>query len=390
MVENRAEIESLFKKMLKETEENIPNDTIYQEDMKDVGILKVQWKICGILGYQIFETEKVSYKFGEKLEEPDVSLVIRDSEIAIQLLKGELFEFDYGPAYAGNFRINKTISWKVVETEKGKKRVRINKPFVTARFNKEKDYHPFILSKIPIFRKLVTQRISEDDFGAFVPINKSLGTYESQIIPLKVFKHFIDKASNIVKLTNCPCRTYHECQDHNRDLGCMYMGNDTLKLLLTKDRGSVITKEEALEHVKLAINDGLIPLLGRAMDEAEGFGVPDTGHFLSMCFCCPCCCIDGTIVQNASKGLTSIFHRMDGITVEVDQDLCVGCEDCLEVCVFKGMEMINGKAVVNQDYCLGCGRCESTCPNEAISITIKDLSYVDELIKKLESHVEVG
>ena len=246
------------------------------------------------------------------------------------------------------------------------------------------------MSKIPIFRKLVTQRISENDFGAFIPINKALGTYENQVIPLKVFKHFIDKASNIVKMTDCPCRTHHECKNHNRDLGCMHMGNDTLNFPAPHFRSNAISKEEALEHVRLCIEDGLIPLLGRAMDEAEGFGVPDTGHFLSMCFCCPCCCIDGTIVQEASKGLTTMFKRMEGITVKVDEDLCVGCEECLEVCVFNGMEMIDNKAVVNQSNCLGCGSCETTCPNDAISITITDLSYVDKLIKDLEAHVEVS
>jgi len=54
------------------------------------------------------------------------------------------------------------------------------------------------------------------------------------------------------------------------------------------------------------------------------------------------------------------------------------------------MEMIDGKAVVNQETCLGCGRCETTCPNDAITITITDLSYVDKLIKKLEAHAEVS
>jgi len=389
MVENKAEIESLFKKMMKNFEESPLEDKMYQEDFKDIGVFKVQWKICGILGYQIYEKDKISYKFGEKLEEPDVSLTIRDSDIAIRFLKGELFEFDYGPAYGGNFKINETIGWKVVETEKGKKRARINKPFVTARFNREKNYHPFILSKLPIFRYLVTQRLNEEDFGAYVPINQSLGTYENQVIPYKVFKHFIDKASNIVMLKDCPCRTYNDCQDYDKSLGCVYMGDDTVKLLLTEDRGSVVTKEEALERVRLAIDNGLIPLLGRAMDEAEGFGVPDTGHFLSMCFCCPCCCVDGKIVRYASKSL-NMFTRMEGITVKVDEDLCVGCGECLEVCVFMGMEMIDEKARVNQDNCLGCGRCESTCPNEAISIEIKDLSSVDELIKKLEAHVDVS
>jgi len=194
MRENKPEVESLFKKMLKETGENAPKDAIYLEDIKTTGILKVQWKICGILGYQIFEQEKVSYKFGEKLEKPDISLVIRDSKIAIPFLKGELFDFDYGPAYGGNFKINQTIGRKEIEKGTGKKNARINKPFLTARFNKEKEFHPYVLSKIPIFRKLVTQRTSENDFGAFIPINKALGTYENQVIPFKIFKHFIDKA----------------------------------------------------------------------------------------------------------------------------------------------------------------------------------------------------
>jgi len=390
MGDSKAEIESLFKKMLIETEENAPKDALYQEDIKTTGTLKVQWKICGILGYQIFEQDKVSYKFGEKLEKPDISLVIRDSEIVIPFLKGEIFDFDYGPAYSGNFKINQTIGRKEVEIGTGKKNAKINKPFLTARFNKEKEYHPFVLSKIPIFRKLVSQRISEDDFGAFIPINKALGTYESQVIPFKVIKHFIDKASNIVMMNDCPCRTYHGCKDHNRDLGCMHLGNDTLNFPKPHYRSNVVSKEEALEHVRLCIEDGLIPLIGRAMDEADGFGVEDTGHFLSMCFCCPCCCIDGTIAQKASKSLITLFKRMEGITVKVDEDLCVGCEACLEVCVFNGMEMIDGKAVVNQETCLGCGRCETTCPNDAITITITDLSYVDKLIKKLEAHAEVS
>jgi len=41
MVDNKVEIESLFKKMLKETEENAPKDALYQEDIKTTGTLKV-------------------------------------------------------------------------------------------------------------------------------------------------------------------------------------------------------------------------------------------------------------------------------------------------------------------------------------------------------------
>ena len=166
------------------------------------------------------------------------------------------------------------------------------------------------------------------------------------------------------------------------------MGDDTLSILISEDKGHIATKEEALERVKLAIENGLLPLLGRAMDEAVGFGVEDTGRFLSMCFCCPCCCTNVRNVKYATS-ILNFFRRIEGVTVKVDEDLCVGCGKCLKVCVFDAMELIEEKARVNLEQCMGCGRCESACPNDAIAIFINDPSCFDELIKKLESHVDV-
>ena len=389
MVEKKEEIEALFKQMMVGFENAPQKDKIYQVDVKDFGVLKVQWKICGYIGYQIFDKDKISFKYGETIDEPDVTIVIRDKNIAVEFLKGGSFKISFAPGHKDSLKVYKIMDWKIIETDLGKKRSSITKLFLTAHMNPEKEYHPFILSKFPMFRGIVKTLVGDEDYGVFIPINQSLGTYESQIISVKVFKHFIDKASNIVMLNDCGCRRVNDCQDHDISLGCMYMGDDTLNLLITEDKGRVATKEEAIERVKLAVENGLIPLLGRAMDEADMFGVKDTGHFLSMCFCCPCCCIDGKIITHGSIGL-NFAHRMGGVTVKVDEDLCVGCEECLEVCVFRGMEMIDGIAKVNQERCLGCGRCESTCPNDAISIEIDDISRVDELIKILESHVEVS
>jgi ferredoxin len=53
------------------------------------------------------------------------------------------------------------------------------------------------------------------------------------------------------------------------------------------------------------------------------------------------------------------------------------------------MEMVGDKAVIDQDSCLGCGRCEEACDYDAINITIDDDSRVHQLIKKLESVVDV-
>ena len=82
---------------------------------------------------------------------------------------------------------------------------------------------------------------------------------------------------------------------------------------------------------------------------------------------------------------------MEGVSVTVNEDLCTGCELCLEVCIYGGMEVIDGVAVIDregEDRCRGCGRCERACPTEAITITIEE-DGVARMIARIESHVDV-
>ena len=58
--------------------------------------------------------------------------------------------------------------------------------------------------------------------------------------------------------------------------------------------------------------------------------------------------------------------------------------------MFKGIEVLEGKANIDPEYCLACRRCVSICPEAAISISIEDPSYIDGLIAKFESLIDVG
>jgi len=385
------EIEILFRKMMEDLDGFIEGDEVYQEDMKDFdGEISLQWDICGIIGYQIFSKDNYSYKFGEKIDDPGVTLELSDMDLASKFFRCEPFEFTYAAGAGGKFEILHTIGWEVDDTGKKSKRKKITKPFVTAQVDVTKGFHPFMFSKLPMFREWVKKKFDNvKEYGAYLPINQSLGTFENQVLSMKVFKHFIDKACNIV-VRDCPCRDHLECKDHDHSLGCMMMGKATLEMAMPPDdRAHIATKEEALEHVRRSIENGLIPILGTSVMEAEASNVKDLGHFMSVCFCCSCCCINGRVMSKSSVDVINLFNRMEGLTVKVDPDICVGCGDCLEICVFKGMEMIDEKARVNQKRCLGCGRCENACPSEAISITITDPTYVNKLIKKLEAHVDV-
>lgn len=399
-MEKKAEIEILFKKMMKDFEETSQNDEIYRTDIQDTGVLKVQWDLCGIFGFQILELDNYSYEFGAKLDDPDFTFVMKDPDLTIKFLKGETFD-EFAHVRRNNYNGKYVFKYtkgqhEVKETNTGMGIFggKIRKRLLTVLFDKEKNYHPFILSKFPMFRKIrgnvESYNRKEENYGSYIPINQSLGTFEEQVLPFKVFKHFFDNASHIVVINQCMCREVNECKDHNHDIGCMYLGDESLNIIAREQRGRVITKEEALEIVERAVADGLIPLLGRSYGEAKGNGIEDSGHehFMSMCFCCACCCVNAKLMTYGSSG-TKLYYRMEGLTVVVDEDLCVGCGDCIEVCKFRGMNMVDGIARVNHDRCLGCGRCETACQNDAISITIDNNSRVNELIETLESYVDV-
>lgn len=57
-------------------------------------------------------------------------------------------------------------------------------------------------------------------------------------------------------------------------------------------------------------------------------------------------------------------------TPAVDQDKCVGCGECVDVCPAEVYELQDGKSnPVNAEECLGCESCVEVCQQSAITIT---------------------
>lgn len=394
MNENKDQMVSSFTKMMKDSGRIARRSPIFKKDIKDFGgIIKIQWKVKKTYGYQIFEVDNYRYEIGKQLQDPDLLVRISNLDLAIKFFNGENMGFSYAPRrnYKGRFKIDYVEGFKEVKTPEGiTRKQRISHRYLTALAFNDKVKHPFNLLKLPPFQRGMNLISKKEEFGAYVPINKSLGTYENKVIAYKVFEHFINKASNIVLMDYCGCRKFNDCQDHDISLGCLYAGDDTFQMKITEARGHIATKEEALDRVRKAIDDGLIPLLGRAMGEAAGYGVVDTGHFLACCFCCPCCCINGKIMTYGPNANLTMFSRIEGVSVNVDETKCIGCGKCVEVCVFRSRELIDGKAKLDLVRCLGCGRCAEVCPTGASTITIDHMSRVDDLIGKIEEYVDVN
>ncbi|MHA2287955.1 MAG: DUF362 domain-containing protein [Promethearchaeota archaeon] len=247
--------------------------------------------------------------------------------------------------------------------------------------------------KLPILKQIYKRKVYpngiETQTGSPIPVNVTLGDYEDEILHYKVTEYFINKAGTIV-LMDCPCRTTAGCENHDVHLGCTYLGAGAAAMDLSKFPGARrATKEEALEFERKAYENGLVPHLGKFRGDAAHFGVLEYENELqSICHCCSCCCIVA-IAKYGPKEYKKMIHRMEGVEVNIDPEICTGCGLCFKTCIYNGLKMKNYKAEIIQDNCMGCGRCEMTCPNKAVSVTIDDFSRIDELVARFEERTDI-
>ncbi|RLC57458.1 MAG: (4Fe-4S)-binding protein, partial [Candidatus Cloacimonadota bacterium] len=57
-----------------------------------------------------------------------------------------------------------------------------------------------------------------------------------------------------------------------------------------------------------------------------------------------------------------------GLLAQIDQNKCIKCGKCAEVCRWDAIPVIDNKYVVQPLDCEGCGYCALVCPTDAISM----------------------
>lgn len=65
--------------------------------------------------------------------------------------------------------------------------------------------------------------------------------------------------------------------------------------------------------------------------------------------------------------------------IEIDEERCDGCGQCVPACAEGSLEIIDGKArVVSENLCDGLGACLGECPNDALRIVEREAEAFDE------------
>ncbi|MHA1301254.1 MAG: 4Fe-4S binding protein [Candidatus Helarchaeota archaeon] len=195
-----------------------------------------------------------------------------------------------------------------------------------------------------------------------IPVNETITTNEPNILPYEEVEKIINKARNI-SLAQCVCRKRARRCDHPSEV-CL--GFDlAADMLIQRKIARKITKEEALKVIKISEDAGLVHCVD---NKQKGL------YFICNCCSCACGVLRGAVVHGYKEMLNQSRYQ-----AEVDPDICIGCETCIDKCQFNAISIEDGKAIIDQKNCWGCGNCATNCPESAINLKqIRAPDYIPE------------
>ena len=190
-----------------------------------------------------------------------------------------------------------------------------------------------------------------------VPVNRSLDM--SYKVAAYEDAREIIKNAKLIAVAKCICRVQQGLIDKGCDKPlevCLLFGSNGRYYL---DRGMArqVTVEEALKILEQAQGAGLVTQPVASKNPA------------GMCNCCGDCCAVLRALNRLPRPAENVFSDYYAV---VDQDLCTGCETCLERCQMGAIAVIEGDvAEINLHRCIGCGLCVTTCPGGALRLERK-------------------
>jgi UDP-glucose 4-epimerase len=218
----------------------------------------------------------------------------------------------------------------------------------------------------------------------FLPINRDIELGEDTPMPVEVLHELIDRASHRVVVDRCLCRATLDCERYPADIGCLMMGRSALEI--SPDIRREVSPEEAKEHVRRAVEAGLVPFCGKARVDNFVFGIRNKRQLLSVCFCCECCSISRFARYVPPAARAENLNVLEGIRVEVG-DKCNGCGLCVDSCFLRVIQVVNGRAVIGEG-CVACGRCATACRRGAVSISLDNPELVGQVCERIERLVD--
>jgi Pyruvate/2-oxoacid:ferredoxin oxidoreductase delta subunit/predicted transcriptional regulator len=169
------------------------------------------------------------------------------------------------------------------------------------------------------------------------------------------------KFNELIATTPCTCRRREGNCAKPLDV-CLQFGR-AAEYAIVRGSGWKLSYEEAVALADKVEDSGLVHIWKNSADMVSNF----------MCNCCDDCCVAWVPLteHHVSVEKRSAKSRFEA---RVDQELCDGCQVCIDRCQYDAIEMqkVPGskrlKAAVDPEKCFGCGVCVLKCEPQALSM----------------------
>jgi ferredoxin len=170
-----------------------------------------------------------------------------------------------------------------------------------------------------------------------------------QVIPYARARSIILQNPDHIVALQCPCRRARAAPCQPLDV-CLIIGEPFASFVAEhhRDRARRISQTEAAAILEAEHERGHV--------HHAFFKDAMLQRFYAICNCCSCCCGAMQAMRNGTPMLTS-----SGYLSRIDEDLCIGCGDCIDLCQFDALSLHDGVVVVAEARCMGCGVCASHC-----------------------------
>lgn len=177
-----------------------------------------------------------------------------------------------------------------------------------------------------------------------------------KIIPYARARDIILQNPDYIAVLDCPCRSARQHPCLPLDV-CLIVGEPFASFILEHhpEHSRRITPQEAVDIIQAEDARGHV--------HHAFFKDAMLNRFYAICNCCSCCCGAMQAQRNGTPMLAS-----SGYVCEVDEELCIACGECNDICPFGALSLGEFSANINEEKCMGCGICVSHCVQDALSL----------------------
>ncbi|MHA2180153.1 MAG: indolepyruvate ferredoxin oxidoreductase subunit alpha [Promethearchaeota archaeon] len=194
-----------------------------------------------------------------------------------------------------------------------------------------------------------------------VPINKTIEDTR-KVMPYDDIVKIIENL-DYHSVSMCPCSAkynldpeFEDC-DHNFER-CLHFG-DLGRYCVEYGMGREITKEETLEILKRAAEEGLVHGVSNNYEDID-----------TICNCCSHCLYLDSLVK--MPGIVPRGHTPSNYIRDIKEEDCIGCGVCVTRCPLSALELKDKKVIFKPELCIGCGVCVYKCKQEAIYLVHRE------------------